>query len=319
MKKFILSVDTGIDDALAIAYAIGQKDLELIGITSSYGMSSVQNTYRNTKKIARLMGSDVPVYMGSEHPLSRPGRDYRKTGSFIHGADGMGNQYGQHTPEDVEGAVIESAVDFIIESVHKYKKELILVTTGPMTDLAKAILKDPSILNEIGYIYSMLGALAAPGNVTPYKEANAGMDPEAAKVVLEADAPLMVIGLDVTRKTLMSFDDLKRWQAMGTKRADFLSACVEYYLEAYKKWHPYLKGCALHDPLAVGAALHPEWLTAIPMHLTCVTEGEADGRTCEDLNKCDDREYRTCGAFFVDNKVFEAHFFETVERVLKEY
>ena len=227
MKKFILSVDTGIDDALAIAYAIGQKDLELIGITSSYGMSSVQNTYRNTKKIARLLGSDVPVYMGSEHPLSRPGRDYTKTGSFIHGADGMGNQYGQHTPEDVEGAVIESAVDFIIESVHKYKKELILVTTGPMTDLAKAILKDPSILDEIGYIYSMLGALAAPGNVTPYKEANAGMDPEAAKVVLEADAPLMVIGLDVTRKTLMSFDDLKRWQAMGTKRADFLSACEQ--------------------------------------------------------------------------------------------
>ena len=318
MKKMILSVDTGIDDALAIAYAIGQKDLELIGITASFGVSAVQNTYRNSKKIVRLMGSDIPVYMGSEHPLSRPGRDYNSAGSYIHGYDGMGNQFGPYNPEDLDGASVEEAIDFIVESVHKYKKDLILVTTGPMTDLVKVILKDPSVLDEIGYIYSMAGALAAPGNVTPYKEANAGMDPEAAKVVLESNAPLMVIGLDVTRKTLMSFEDLKRWQEIKTKRSKFLSACVEYYLEAYKVWHPYLKGCALHDPLAVGAALHPEWLTAIPMHLTCVTEGEADGRTCEDLSKCDDRNYRTCGAFFVDNKAFEAHFFETVESILKE-
>lgn len=318
MKKMILSVDTGIDDALAIAYAVGQKEMELIGITVSYGMSTVENTYRNTKKFARLIGSEVPVYMGSALPIERPGRDYRTAGSHIHGSDGMGNMYGEHVPEDIEGAVAEEAIDYIIESIHKYKKDLVLVTTGPMTDLAKVIRKDPGVLDEVGAIYSMVGALAAPGNVNPYKEANAGMDPEAVKLVLESNPPLTVIGLDVTRKTLMSFEDLKRWQEIGTERADFLAKCVDYYLEAYRVWHPYLKGCALHDPLAVGAALHPEWIRTIPMHMTCVTEGEADGRTCEDLAKCDDRDYRSCGAFFVDNKVFEAHFFAVVEQVLRE-
>lgn len=319
MKKLILSVDTGIDDALAIAYAAGQKELELIGITVSYGMSTVENTYRNSKKFARMIGCDVPVYMGSAKPLVRPGRDYKTTGSRFHGFDGMGNQFGEHTPEDIAGAVLEESVDFIIESIHKYKKDLVLVTTGPLTDLAKVIQKAPEVLDEIGAIYSMVGALASPGNISPYTEANAGMDPEAVKLVLEANPPLTVIGLDVTRKTLMSYEDLMRWQAIGTSSADCLSGSVSYYLEAYRVMHPYLKGCALHDPLAVGAAMHPEWIQTVPMHLTCVTEGEATGRTCEDLNKCADPDYRTSGAFFVNSKAFETDFFETVERVLRAH
>lgn len=316
MKKMILSVDTGIDDALAIAYAIGQQEMELIGITVSYGMSIVENTYRNTKKLVALLGAQVPVYMGSAVPIVRPGRDYKLAGSKIHGKDGMANQFGDYVPEDIAGAVVEESVDYIIDSIHTYGKDLVLVTTGPMTDLARVITKAPSVLNEIGAVYSMVGALAAPGNVNPYKEANAGMDPEAVKLVLEAEAPLTVIGLDVTRKTLMSFADLQRWQAIGTRRADFLAKLVEYYLDAYRVMHPYLKGCALHDPLAVGAALHPEWITTIPMHLTCVTEGEADGRTCENLEKCDDIDYHTRGALFVDSAAFEKDFFTTVENVL---
>ena len=315
-KKMILSVDTGIDDALAIVYAIGQQEMELIGITVSYGMSIVENTYRNTKKLVELLGAQVPVYMGSAVPIVRPGRDYKLAGSKIHGQDGMANQFGDYEPEDVAGAVVEESVDYIIDSIHTYGKELVLVTTGPMTDLARVITKEPGILDQIGAVYSMVGALAAPGNVNPYKEANAGMDPEAVKLVLETEPPLTVIGLDVTRKTLMSFADLKRWQAIGTGRSDFLAKLVEYYLDAYRVMHPYLKGCALHDPLAVGAALHPEWITTIPMHLTCVTEGEADGRTCENLEKCDDTDYHTCGALFVDSAAFEENFFATVENVL---
>ena len=317
MKKLILSVDTGIDDALAIAYAAGQQEMELIGLTVSYGMSTVENTYRNTRKFAELIGLTVPVYMGSSKPMVRPGRDYRTTGSRIHGRDGMANMFGEHVPEDIEGAVPEEAIDYIIESVHRYGKDLVLVTTGPMTDLAKVIKKDPKVMEKIGAIYSMVGALAAPGNVNPYMEANAGMDPEAVKFVLESDPPLTVIGLDVTRKTLMSLEDLKRWQEIGTERSGFLSGCVEFYLDAYRVMHPYLKGCALHDPLAVGAALHPEWIHTVPMHLTCVTEGEADGRTCEDLSRCDDPVYHSTRALFVDSKAFEKHFFDTVERVLR--
>ena len=155
-KKMILSVDTGIDDALAIAYAIGQQEMELIGITVSYGMSIVENTYRNTKKLVELLGAQVPVYMGSAVPIVRPGRDYKLAGSKIHGQDGMANQFGDYEPEDVAGAVVEESVDYIIDSIHTYGKELVLVTTGPMTDLARVITKEPGILDQIGAVYSMV-------------------------------------------------------------------------------------------------------------------------------------------------------------------
>ena len=318
MKKLILSVDTGIDDALAIAYAAGQQDLTLIGLTASYGMSTVQNTYRNTKRLAALLHADVPVYMGSAVPLTRPGRDYKAAGGLFHGRDGMANLLGDAQAADVADAAPGDAIDFLISSIHRYQKDLILVTTGPVTDLARAIQKDPTILGEVGAIYSMMGALATPGNVSPYKEANAGLDPEAAKVVLEANPPLTVVGLDVTRKVQLTMEDLARWQQIPTDAGSFFSSCVTFYLDAYRKLHPYLNGCALHDPLAVGAALHPEWLTTVPMHLTCVTEGEADGRTCEDLSRSNDIADRTKGAFFVNGSAFKQNFFETVERVLNQ-
>lgn len=319
MNKLILSCDTGVDDALAIAYTVGQSELELIGITVSYGMSLLENTYRNTNYIKRMLGSSVRVYMGSRGPLIRKPKDYVKEGSRFHGFDGLSNCLGQSKPEDMEDAVEEEAIDFIIDSIHRYKKELILVTTGPLTDLARVIQKDPSVMSEIGRVICMAGAVAAPGNIGHFKEANAALDPESSKIVLESALPLTLIGLDVTRKTLFTYEDWNRWKIMGTGSAQFLCKCLEGYLDAYKEYHPYLDGCALHDPLAVGAALHPEWFTTIPMHLTCITEGEAEGRTCEDLKRCADDCYNLEAALMVDNKAFEQHFFITVEQLLLQF
>lgn len=318
MRKLIVSCDTGVDDALAIAYAIGQTKMELLGITVSYGMSLLGNTYRNTRHMVKLLGDPVKVYMGSAAPLVRPPKDYVKSGSRFHGMDGVCNQLGPFQEEDLEGAREEEAIDFIIGSIHRYQKDLTLVTTGPLTDLARVIQKDPSVIGEIGSVVSMAGAVASPGNIDQFKEANAALDPEATKLVLEAELPLVLVGLDVTRKTLLTEEDWKRWKTVGTQRAEFLCGCLNGYLDAYREFHPYLKGCALHDPLAVGAALYPEWLTTVPMHLTCLTEGPGEGRTCEDLSRCADEYYRSRAAMLVDKKAFEHHFFETVEKLLQE-
>ena len=316
MGKLILSCDTGIDDALAIAYAIGQKELELIGITVSYGMSFLENTYRNTRYLTRLMGSQVPVYMGSDRPIVREPRDYDKNSSRFHGDDGIGNLLGRFKPEDITGGVKEESVDFIIESIRTFGKELTLVTTGPLTDLARVVKKAPDLVGKIGSVVVMAGAVASPGNASPVKEANAGIDPEATKIVLESGLPLTLVGLDVTRKTLFTTKDLERWEGIGTEKSDFISNTMKYYLEAYRVYHPYLDGCALHDPLAVGVALHPQWITAVPMHLTCVTDGELEGRTCEDISRCSDETYDSKVALLVKNREFEKHFFEVVEAVL---
>jgi len=317
MKKLILNCDTGIDDAFALAYAAGQRDMELIGVVASYGMSYVGNTYRNSKYILRLLGSQAPVYAGSEHPLSAPPRDYLEAESLFHGADGVANLLGQYTPEDLSGVQPEGGIDFIIESTRKYGKDLVLVTTGPLTDVARVLERAPWVGDEIGGIVSMVGALATPGNANPYMEANAALDPEAARKALEADPPLTVVGLDITRKTLFSRKDLERWQGIKTERAAFFSGCAAHYLKAYSIKHSYLPGCALHDPLAVGVAIHPEWVQTVPIHLTCELEGEARGRTCEDLARSSDNSpARTVGALRVDKTAFEREFFTIVESLL---
>lgn len=319
MKKLILCCDTGIDDAFALAYAAGQRERELLGVVASYGMSYLGNTYRNSKYILRLLGCEAPVYAGSEQPLIAPLRDYLAAESLFHGGDGVANQLGHCTEEEKREAVPGSGIDFIIESTRKYGKDLVLATTGPVTDVYRVLEKAPWVKDEIGGIVSMVGALAAPGNANPYMEANAGLDPEALKLVLESDPPFTVVGLDVTRKTLFGKKDLERWQGMGTKRSAFFAACAAHYLNAYSIKHPYLPGCALHDPLAVGVALHPDWVQTVPIHLTCILEGEARGRICEDLARAgDNTPALTLGCLRVDKEAFEREFFAVVESLLRE-
>jgi purine nucleosidase len=163
----------------------------------------------------------------------------------------------------------------------------------------------------------MAGALAAPGNVNHAAEANVMLDIDAARLVLESDLPLTLVGLDVTRKTLITGEDLARWAGIGTEAAGVLHAAAVVYLEAYRNRYPYLGGAALHDPLAVAAALRPEWFATAPMHLTVAAEGPAEGRTWEDLGRCGDSRYTTRGALWVDAGAFEADFFTRVEGLLK--
>lgn len=277
-KKMILDCDTGIDDALAIAYAVSLPDVELLGITNSYGMAPVEYTYRNSKKILELLEKDVPVYTGSEQPLFRK-KEYN---GIIHGMDGLGDTLGPvANPERTE----MDAIDYIIEQVHLYKQDLTLVTTGPLTNLARAIQKAPEIVEMVGRVVTMGGAIMTPGNVNKFAEANIYIDPEAAKIVFNSNLPLTLVGLDVTRKTLLTAEDVKRWREKGTKASMLFADFTEHYLNAYKKLHPYLEGCALHDPLAIGVAAYPDLVTTVPLHIDVDLDEKELGRTTEDLHR----------------------------------
>ena len=322
-KKILYSCDTGVDDALALAYLAAQKDCQVVGVTCSYGMSYVGDVFRNTKTALNLFGKpDIPVVMGSETPLSGEKLDFSE-GSKFHGMSGIGGVLPPSTKEDWGEAKPEDATDFIIEMIERYGKELCWVTSGPMTDIARVLRKDHRIAEKVGSVYVMGGALATPGNIGPatevVTEANVRLDVEACKEVLESQLPLTLVGLDVTRKTLFTYEDHERWHQIGTKSALFLYEALKHYLGAYKQNHPYLNGCGLHDPLAAVAAIHPEILTTIPMHLTCFTEGPMRGRTTEDVWKCNNPEYHMQAAMFVDVKAFQKEFFGTVEAMLKEH
>ncbi|WP_248928805.1 nucleoside hydrolase [Paenibacillus hamazuiensis] len=277
-QKMILDVDTGIDDALALAYAIASPEIELLGVTVSYGNTPAANAWRNTQEVLRHLRSNVPVYRGADRPLGRT-RVY--SGKF-HGNDGLGHTLGAVAEP---AAASPDAADFIIAQAHELGAELAVVTTGPLTNLALAITKDPSIIDKIGRVVCMGGAFMAPGNVSKFAEANIYMDPEAADNVFRSNLPLTLVGLDVTRKTLLTRDDMLRWRAKGTEIGTFFADFTEFYLQAYKEHYPYLKGCALHDPLAVAVAKNPGFVQTVPMFIKVDLEPDALGRTTEDLHR----------------------------------
>ncbi|MGN1284766.1 MAG: nucleoside hydrolase, partial [Candidatus Limosilactobacillus intestinavium] len=202
-KKMILDLDTGVDDALAIAYATAAPDVDLIGIVSSYGNNLIDICAQNSLKLLELLGqTDVPVYKGLSHSSTSDHFDVMQVSLDIHGNNGIGEV---ELPAPKRAVEDKSGVDFYIDAAHQYGKDLIIVPTGPMTNLAAALQKDPSIAKLIGNVTFMGGALTVEGNVTEAAEANIHQDAEAANVVLSnPDLPLTMVGLDVTLRTLLT-------------------------------------------------------------------------------------------------------------------
>ncbi|MCR8632638.1 nucleoside hydrolase [Paenibacillus radicis (ex Xue et al. 2023)] len=307
MKKVILDVDTGIDDALAIAYAVGSPEIELLGITTTYGMVTVDLSSRNTLKILEHLQSAIPVFKGSDKPLVRT-RQY--SGKF-HGHDGLGEAV--KTPPE-RRAESQHAVDFIIEQIRQYEKDLTLITTGPLTNLAHALIKEPDIIHKIGQVVSMGGAVATPGNATKFAEANIIIDPHAANIVFKSELPIILVGLDVTRKTLLKSSELDNWRSQGTELSLLLAEATQFYMNAYKENYPYLDGCALHDPLAVGVVTHPEIVKTVPMYIDVDLDEDSLGRTIEDVlrTSTSSTSPNTHVCFEVDSTQFVEHFLNRV-------
>ena len=276
MKPVILDVDTGIDDAMAIAYALNSQELEVIGLTTCFGNGPIEITTRNTLVILEKLGKTVPVYAGADKPLKRGLKEFP---THIHGEDGLGNKFDK-TP--VREAESEGAADYIISQVKKRPHEITIIAVGPLTNLAQAVKKEPEITSLVKEIVIMGGAVFVGGNVTPYSEANVLSDPDAADCVFSSGLPVTVVGLDVTMKTLLPKAALADWRSIGTDTARFFSDMTSFYMQSYEKSHPGIGGCALHDPLAVGVAIDPSLVKKEEWGVKVVLEGEEYGRTIAD-------------------------------------
>lgn len=284
MKKLILDLDTGIDDTLALSLAMASPEVDLIGVIGTYGNVCMERGLRNDLAITDLFGKKVKVYRGLEHALKKESFEVMEISSFIHGKNGIGEC---QIPDSGREAEEMSGVDFLIRSAHQYKEELIYVPTGPLTNLAFALQKDPSIGSLIGKVVFMGGALTVPGNVTAWSEANINQDPEAADFVVKHVDTTMV-GLDVTLQTLLTDKETAKWRRLGTDRAKFLADVTDYYIKAYEVTSPGLGGCGLHDPLAVGVAIDPDLVECLPINLRVETENPLRGRTIGDLSRLSD-------------------------------
>lgn len=312
MKKIILDSDTGIDDALALAYTLGSPELDLIGVTATYGNVLVETGVRNDLALLELFGRhDVPVFAGEPHALAKDGFEVLEISAFIHGKNGIGEA---EVAEPV-GVVQElSAVDFLIESVERYGDELIIVPTGAMTNIAAAMKKSETFARDAQIVF-MGGALTVPGNVSQWAEANVNQDPEAADIMVRNAGDITMVGLDVTLQTLLTYAETATWRALGTPAGNFLADATDYYIKAYDTTAPHLGGCGLHDPLAVGVAIDPSLVTLVPINLKVDTEGPTRGRTIGDEVRLNDPHKNCKVAVGVDVDRFLKEFMERITRV----
>ena len=302
-KKMILDLDTGVDDALALAYALATPDSDLIGVVTSFGNTQVTTAGENTLKLLELLGrTDVPVFNGASHSSTTTDFETMQISMDIHGKNGIGDV---ELPTPTTQVAEQGAVDFIIDSAHKYADDLIIVPTGPLTNLAAAYQKDPEIAQLIGNVTLMGGALVVPGNVTPYTEANINQDPEAADYVFKHAKHLVMVGLDVTLQTLLTKKETQVWRDLGTEKGRVFADIFDYYIDAYYNLDINKDGAALHDPLAVGVAVDPNLVTLLPLNMMVTHE---DGRTIGDPARLRDPHKNNFAAVAVDEPFYLERF-----------
>ncbi|MDO4913008.1 MAG: nucleoside hydrolase [Bifidobacteriaceae bacterium] len=315
MKKLILDLDTGIDDALAIAYALGSTESELIGITGTYGNVLMEQGVRNALAITDLFGhQEVKVYKGLPHASTKDSFEVLDISAFIHGKNGIGEV---SIPESSRDAESMSAVDFIIDAVKTYGEDLIYIPTGPLTNLDAALKKAPEIKDEIGRVVLMGGALTVPGNVNAWTEANISQDPDAANNVFRSGIPATMIGLDVTLQTLLTYKETQQWRDLNTPAGSFLADMSDYYIKAYETTAPHLGGCGLHDPLAVGVAVDPTLVSTLAINMQVDVEGPTRGRTIGDPTKLNDPDKSMQVAVGVDVPRFLDEFMNRISGLAK--
>lgn len=313
--KLILDVDTGIDDALALTYALGHPEAELVGVTTTFGNVRIDQATSNTLDLLSLLSQDyIPVYEGAAFPFGST--DYQTTDNLhrVHGFNGVGNV---KLPKSKQTKETESAVDFLLRAADTYGNELTIVTAGPLTNLAEAIKKDANTMNKVGQIVMMAGALTIPGNLSPFAEANILNDPLAAKFVFTSGMPFIMVGLDVTLQTMITQKDIEQWTKLPTKAARAVTEMTTYYYTNEYSGKEF--GGALHDPLAVEVALNPAILTQVlPINLTVETEGASVGRTIGELTRLNNSVKTARVGLSVDSTSFLKRFFEITSQVLSE-
>ena len=277
MHKVIFDTDPGVDDAMALLFLHNHPDIDLIGITTVFGNAAIETTTRNALFLKREWGIGAPVARG-EGKTYNPMRNPIDWPVMIHGHDGLGNI---DVPDTVDLPVDpRPAHRFIIETVKTNPGEVTLIAVGRMSNLAYALKEAPEIAGLVKEVIIMGGAFDVPGNITPAAEANIHGDPEAADAVMTAAWKVVVVGLDVTMKTVMTRKRLAELTQRNGKHLKLLSDISQFYIDFYGQ-HVKDEGMVVHDSCACIYLVAPELFTTRPGAIRVVAGGIADGQTIQ--------------------------------------
>jgi len=264
-RKVIIDTDPGTDDAMAIMLALNSPELDVRALTVVPGNVTAAQGLENAMRMVSLANRcDILVASGAQHPL------FQKlvTAEFWHGKNGLANV--ELAPSKCKKDP-RWAPDLIIEMVHANPHEITLVPIGPLTNIALAIEKDPSIVPLVKEVVIMGGSITG-GNVNAAAEANIYNDPEAAQIVFQAGWPLTMVGLDVGDKTLLTRKHIEALKKNPGPESDFIYKVADFLIGLSEKFGE--PGTPMYDPLAVGVAIDSTLVKAPAMHVDVETRGE---------------------------------------------
>ncbi len=264
-KKVIIDTDPGTDDAMAIMLALNSPELDVRGITVVPGNVTARQGLDNALKMISLANRcDIPIAAGAQHPIFQKS----VTAEYWHGKNGLANI---ELPPSKCKVDPRFGPDLIIEMVKANPHEITLLPIGPLTNIALAVLKDPSIVPLVKEVIIMGGSISG-GNSTGAAEANIFGDPEAAQIVFQAGWPLTMAGLEVGDKTLFSKAYLERLGQTHGPVNDFIYKVAKFLVEQSAQFS--MDGSPMYDPTAIGTAIDPSIMTTVAMHVDVETRGE---------------------------------------------
>ena len=307
-RKVIIDCDPGIDDSLAILLALNSPELEVLGLTICSGNVPASLGAKNALKALQMCQRlDIPVYVGEEVPLKRE----LVTAQDTHGEDGVGENF----YEDVDAKFNYGGVDFIIDTL-KNNKDVSIIALGPLTNIAKAIMKDKKAFDNLDEFISMGGAFRIHGNCSPVAEFNYWVDPHGADYVYKnLSKKIHMVGLDVTRKIVLTPNIIEFINRLDKDMAKYITEITRFYIDFHWEQEGII-GCVINDPLAVAYFIDRSLLKGFDSYVEVVHDGVAVGQSIVDSFNFYKNEPNAHVLTEVDEKAFMKMF---LKRIFKEY
>ena len=282
MRKIIFDTDPGVDDAMALAFLLRRPELELIGVTTVLGNADIETVTRNALFLKDRLGFQAPVAQGSGVTLLGKHGEHAR---HVHGANALGDFPIPATSRS--GLDGRRGHRMLIDLVRAHPGEVTIVAVGRLTNLARALDKDPEIARMVQSVVVMGGAFGVgghTGNVSPVAEANIAGDPDAADAVFTAYWPVTVVGLDVTQEVVIDAAMLERLRDEGGEQGRFLHELSRFYLGFHQRTRK-LDGIFAHDSLAVAYVVDPTLFTTREGPVRVICGGLASGQTIQKLER----------------------------------
>ena len=248
-RNIIIDCDPGIDDIVALSFAIANEDkFNILGITTVAGNQTIEKVTHNTLKVLSYYKRNIKVAKGQKRPLIRE----KRAVSSVHGENGMGDY---QLPEPDFKLYSDNAITFLRDTIMSSEEKVTLVPVGPLTNIALLIKVFPEIIENIELI-SIMGGSTEGGNTTPYAEFNIWADPEAARMVFDSKLPIVMSGLNVTHSTGLYKDDVENLAKSTGKATQLCGEMLQYYFKGdHVKEGTFTP---IHDACALMYLLYPE-------------------------------------------------------------